>query len=320
MTWSVLVACSLPVEVEKLFSDRFDVVAVRNGAEGAPSALLHAGLGQFDALVIAPPTRIDAGLLDGASARLKVVATYSVGYEHIDLEVAALRSLAVLHTPDALTDAVAETGMLLLLGAARRATESIDLIRSRKWKGWRPTQLLGRELSGRTLGIVGMGRIGRGIARRAKAFGMSIHYHNRRTLATELEDGAIHHDTIENLLAVSDAVVLACPLTTETRGILNAQRLRLLKESAIVVNVGRGDLVVDDDLIASLRAGRIFAAGLDVFSNEPRVDPRYFDLPNVLMLPHIGSSTMEARLKMGQSLADDLQAIAAGGVPVNRIV
>jgi glyoxylate reductase len=250
---------------------------------------------------------------------VRAIATYSVGYDHVDLAAARARGLAVLNTPDVLTDATAETALFLLLGAARRATESIGLIRSRAWKGWSPTQLLGVELAGKALGIFGMGRIGRGIARRARGFGMTIHYSNRNRLAPALEEGAIFHADPEAMLAAVDALALACPSTPETRGFLDSRRLGLMRRGALVVNIARGDVVVDEDLIDALQTGHIRGAGLDVFTNEPNLHPGYFKLPNLFMLPHIGSSTIEARVGMATLLIDSLGELLAGGAPANNL-
>ena len=253
-------------------------------------------------------------------ASIKALATYSVGHEHIDVDAVAERGLPLLFTPDVLTDAVAEIAMFLLLGAARRATESIALLRGRAWPGWNARQLIGVELKGKRLGIFGMGRIGRGAAERARAFGMTIHYHNRNRLPPGREHGATYHATFEAMAGNIDMLLLATQSSPETRFFFNRARLALLKPGAIIVNIGRGDLIEDDALIEALGTGHIRAAGLDVFNNEPKLDARYFDLPNVFLLPHIGSSTIETRQRMGRLLIDGFLALKNGGEPVNRIV
>lgn len=318
MKYPVVVAFRLPAEVEREFHARLEARFLDAGLPREAEALAVALKG-CAGLVVTPPIRADAWLFDHLPPSVKAVATYSVGLDHVDLAAAKRRYVAVIHTPDVLTDAVAETAMLLLLGAARRATESIELIRSGRWQGWTPRQIIGQGLDGKTLGVFGMGRIGRGIATRSKAFGMAIAYHNTRRLAPELEAGATYCETPEALLGVADAVIIACPLTEATRGFLNARRIALMKRSALVVNIARGDIIVDDDLIAALKSGRLFAAGLDVFANEPKLDPRYYDLPNVFMLPHIGSSTIETRLAMGRAVIDGLIGVLSGGSPPNRI-
>jgi glyoxylate reductase len=288
--------------------------------DAAPAGGIGAAVAGRDVLLLSFGTELRRDAVLALPASLKAIATYSVGYEHIDVTAAKERSLPVLNTPDVLTDAVAEIGLFLILGAARRATESIDLIRGRQWPGWNPTQLIGVELLGKRLGILGMGRIGRGIAQRARAFGMAIHYHNRSRLPPELEAGAVFHADFAALARVSDVLTIAAHLSAETRHYLNAERILLLTPGAIVCNVGRGDLIDDDALIAALSDGRLRAAGLDVFEHEPDIDARYYDLPNVFMLPHIGSSTIETRRRMGQVLIAGLLALKEGQQPTNRAV
>jgi len=239
-----------------------------------------------------------------------------VGHEHIDLAAARERGVTVLNTPDVLTDAVAEIGIFLLLGAARRATESISLLRNRQWSGWSPVQLPGKQLSGKNLGIVGMGRIGRAIAHRARAFGMTTHYCRQSPLASS---EGVWHRTNAELLAMSQFLVLSCSSSPSTREFLDCAAVAQLPTSAVVVNVSRGDIVKDDALIGGLQSGKVGAAGLDVYKNEPQLDSRYFDLPNVFMTPHIGSSTVEAREAMARNLLEGADAIERGGAPKNRL-
>lgn len=318
----VALACELPPEVEAEFSKHFDLrmISVREPEQRPSRQDILDSLDGCEALVVAPPTRVDQLLIDGCPASVKAIGTYSVGHDHIDLAASKAKGLTVLFTPDVLTDAVTEVAILLMLGAARRVTESEALVRSGKWAGWKPTQLVGFGLTGKALGIYGMGRIGRGIAMRAKAFGMNIHTYDSRRKENGNADIAVLHDEVDDFLSTIDVLLLAAPLNERTRYFLDAQKLRSMKRSAIIVNIGRGDLIKDDDLIEALRSREIFAAGLDVFSNEPKVDPRYFDLPNVFMLPHIGSSTIEARLAMGQALIGGLQDLFAGRTPSNKII
>ena len=238
---------------------------------------------EADVLVVTSFDRCDAKFIAAAPSSLKVLATYSAGLEHIDLEAARHRGLPVLCTPDVLSGSVAEMAILLMLGAARRVQEGDRLIYSGQWKGWTPTQLVGVEITGRRLGILGMGSIGRTIARRARGFDMAVHYHNRKRLSPDQEQGATHHATLEGLLAQSDVLVIGAPSTPETRGLLNAARIAAMPEGAIVVNIARGDLIDDDALIAAFNSGRLAAAGLDVFNREPRLDERYKSLPNVFL-------------------------------------
>ena len=314
--WSLLAIGKFPDEVKSDFRAAFDSIFL----DTTPSAGVNASLGAREILITSfgNPLRRDA--IAALPPSVKAIATYSVGYEHIDVEAARERDLPVFNTPDVLTDAVAEVGLLLMLGAARRVTESIGLIRGRHWTGWSPSQLIGVELLGKTLGILGMGRIGRGIAHRARACGMAIHYFNRRRLAPELEEGAAYHAGFDDMAGASDVLMIAAQSSPETRHFLNAERIAKLQHGAIVCNVARGDLIDDDALIAALGDGRVRAAGLDVFENEPKIDPRYYDLGNVFMLPHIGSSTIETRRRMARALIAGLQIWKAGGKPANRVV
>jgi lactate dehydrogenase-like 2-hydroxyacid dehydrogenase len=252
---------------------------------------------------------------------VRVIATYSVGNDHIDLVAARNRGIAVLSTPDVLSDAVADMAILLLLAAARRAREGAAIIQEGKWTGWSPTQLVGRDVTGGRLGILGMGRIGRAVAHRARrGFGMDVHYRNCSRLASEVEDGATWHANLLSFLSVSDFLVLTAPATIETRGVLNAQAIAGMPDGAVVVNVSRGSLVDDDALVAALRNGKIAAAGLDVFNNEPALSSDYLTLPTAFLQPHQGSSTIETRLRMGRLLLDGIATVLAGQSVTNRVV
>lgn len=271
------------------------------------------------ALLITPTERIDKALIDALPASIKIVATFSVGYDHVDLAAAKAKGIIVTHTPDVLTDATAEIALLLLLGAARRAHEGERLMRDASWTGWTPTQLLGRQLTGKKLGILGMGRIGRAVAKRAAGFGLAIHYSNRKRLAPEQEQGAVYHADPEAMLPEIDFLSLNAPATAETRYFLNARRIGLMKEGAIVVNTGRGALIDDEALIAALKTGRIAAAGLDVYDNEPMAHPGYRNLPNTFLLPHLGSATVETRDAMGMMALDNIAAALSGKPAPNAL-
>lgn len=314
----LFVTFSLPPEVRAVIADSFDA----HYAE-APGALARPGtepaLAACELVLVTATDTLDAAAVAALPASVRAVATYSVGHEHIDLAAARARGLAIYHTPDVLSEACAEVGLLLLLGAARRATESIALVRGGGWQGWTPLQLNGWGLTGKRLGVVGMGRIGREIATRARAFGMEIHYYNRSRLAPELEAGAQYHASAESLLPVSQFLMLACPATADTIGFLNAARIAQLPRGAIVGNIARGSLVVDEDLVAALQTGQVAAAGLDVFNHEPDIHPAYFDLPNCFMLPHIGSATIETRVEMGRLVIDSLQAFLRDEPRANRL-
>ena len=288
-------------------SDRgLDADAIVEGAQGT------------DALIVTPPDKLGAGVIDRLPDSIKAIGCFSVGTNHVDLEAAKRRGIQVTNTPGVLTEATADIALLLILGAARRAHEGAALLRGRNWHGWTPTQLMGIELGGKRLGILGMGRIGQAVARRAQSFGMTVHYHNRRELSPEEAGGAIYHADSDSLLAVAEVLSLHFPATPETKGFLNAERIEKLPENAIVVNTARGDVVDDEALIGALKRGRLFAAGLDVFAGEPDIHPGYYDLDNAYILPHLGSATVETRNAMGFMVLDNLDAIFAGTPPPNR--
>lgn len=268
-----------------------------------------------DALLICAGDRITSEVVAKLPASVKVIATFSVGYEHIDVPACKARGIVAANTPDVLTEATADTAMLLLLAATRRAYEGDRMVRAGEWHGWHTMMLLGRDPKGKRLGIYGMGRIGQAVAQRARAFGMQIHYHNRRQLPPEQELGAVYHATLESLLGMSDMLSINAPSTPETRGLFNAARLALLPPGAVVVNTARGDMVDDEALIAALKSGQVRAAGLDVFAGEPNLHPGYAALPNTFLLPHIGSATVETRDAMGFAALDNIDAVLQGRPP-----
>ncbi len=317
----VAIACELPQAVMEQFSAAFDTVSIRAKASTtlAQKQAIAEQLTGCDALVMAPPLQLDADLIGLLPATVKIVGTYSVGHDHLDMKAARARNLTLLNTPDVLTDAVAEIAILLTLGVARRARESEELIRQGSWSGWTPTQLIGQGLTGRVMGFFGYGRIARAVAARANAFGMTCCYFDSRASASDDKDLAQLIADEARFLQICDVLVLTAPLNGTTMHFLQASRIFQMKPSAIVVNIGRGDLVVDDDLIAALKEHRLFGAGLDVFSGEPTIDDRYFALPNVFMLPHIGSSTIEARMAMGRALITGLNDVFCGKTPINRL-
>jgi lactate dehydrogenase-like 2-hydroxyacid dehydrogenase len=272
------------------------------------------------ALFICSSEKITRDVVNRMPASVKIVSTFSAGLDHIDLEAARERGLRIGNTPDAVTVATAEIAMLLILAAARRATEGQAMVRNREWIGWHTMQLLGRRLDGKRLGILGMGKIGRTLAKMARGFDMVIHYHNRTRLPEELELGATYHSSVASLLRVSDVLSLNAPSTPETQSLLDAEAIGKLPEGAIVVNTARGDLVVDDDLIAALKSGRVAAAGLDVYRGEPRIHSGYHDLQNAFLLPHLGSATIEARNEMGFAALDNIDAVLAGREPPYGVV
>ncbi|MEZ5923338.1 MAG: D-glycerate dehydrogenase [Hyphomicrobiaceae bacterium] len=269
-------------------------------------------LSDADAALICLPDTLGRPLIERLPERFKIVSTFSVGVDHIDVAAARERGLRVGNAPHGVTIATAEIAMLLILGAARRAPEGEMLIRNGRWSNWTPTFMLGRRLDGKTLGILGMGRIGRAVAKRARAFDMVVHYCNRRRLPASEAQGAVYHATPESLAAASDVLSIHAPSTPETRHIVDDRLLSHLKPGSIVVNTARGDLVDDAALIAALRSGQVGYAALDVFEGEPRINPGYLALDNVFLLPHMGSQTIEARTEMGMEALANIEAYFDG--------
>ena len=265
-----------------------------------------------DAIMITITDKMPKAAIDRIPEHIKILSTYSIGFDHIDLKAAAARGIKVGNAPHGVTIATAEIAMLLLLGAARRAGEGERMLRSRTWPGWAPLQLVGQRLDGKKLGIFGFGKIGRSVAKLARAFDMEIHYHDIMRAKPEDEQGAIYHETLDGLLAVSQFFSINAPATDQTRYFFNKSAIEKMPQGAVVINTARGDLVNDDDLIAALRSGRLSAAGLDVFNGEPKINEGYYDLPNTFLLPHLGSAAIEARNQMGFEALDNVDAGFAG--------
>lgn len=314
MSTKILVTRRLPSDVEKRLMDTYETIFLSD-VERADSQRLIQHAKNVDAILCTPGDQIGADLIDALPDRLRIISTFSVGYEHIDLAAAHRRGIVVTNTPDVLTDATADLALLLMLGASRRAYEGQKMVREGRWTGWTPTQLLGQGLQDKRLGILGMGRIGQAVAVRARAFGMEVHYHNR----TRRKGDEIYHDSADSLLSHSDILSLHCPLTPETKGFLNAARLSLLPENAIVINTARGPVIEDEALIGALKSGQVAAAGLDVFDGEPQVHPGYLELENAYLLPHLGSATIETRNAMGNRALDNLDAFFAGQQPPHAV-
>ena len=258
-----------------------------------------------------------AEVLQRLPADIRIIANFSVGYDHVDVNAARAKGIVVTNTPDVLSDATAELTMMLMIGAARRAGEGEKLVRERQWKDWSPAFMVGTQVTGKRLGILGMGRVGRVVARRARGFDMQIHYHDLRPL--ERSDEGVYHATLDDMLPHCDFLSLHCNVTADTRGVINARRFALLPDGAILVNAARGALVNDDALIDALTSGRLRAAGIDAYNNEPNVDPRLTALPNTFLMPHIGSATRETRDAMGFRALDNLDAFFAGREPGDRV-
>ena len=253
-----------------------------------------------------------AAQIERLPAGLRAIATFSAGADHIDLAAARARGITVTNTPDVLTEATADIAMLCLLGAARCAFEGEALVRTGNWRGWSPTQLLGLDLEGAVLGIVGMGRIGQALARRARGFGLQIHYHNRNRLAPQLEQGAVFHDRLSSLLPECRFLSLHCPASADTRHMIDAQALALLPRGAVLVNAARGTLLDDEAVLAALKDGQLFSTGLDVYADEPDLHPGYRHQRNCFLLPHLGSATIGTRNAMGFRCLDNLAAVLDG--------
>lgn len=307
---SLLVTRHLPAEVEARALRDYDARLNPEDRILGPDLVQRAA--GADALLVCTSEKLDAAAIAALPATIRIIATFSVGYEHIDVEATRSRDIVVTNTPDVLTEATADVAMLLLLAASRRAQEGSDMVRQDRWRGWYSTMLLGRQLTGSRLGILGMGRIGSATARRAAAFGMEIHYHNRRPLPPENAGGAIYHPELSSLLAASQFLSIHCPSGPESRRLIDAERIAMLPDGAVVVNTARGDIIDDEALIAALSSGKLFAAGLDVFAGEPNVHPGYRTLDNVFLLPHLGSATVETRNAMGFCALDNLDAFFAG--------
>lgn len=314
----VFVACDLPESVQALFTDQFEAWCNDKGRTLTPEEVLS-GVQGMDALVVTATDRVDANLVAQLPETLKLVCTYSIGMEHLDMDALKARGISVLATPDVLSESCADVALLLMLGAARRVVESSALVREGQWTGWTPRQLLGVDVWGQRLGILGMGRIGRAVAKRARGFGMTIHYHNRSRMPAELEEGAIYHVTLESLAEHSDFLCVACPSSPETRGLVDADIIGRLPAQAVVCNISRGDIIDDEALVAALESGAVAAAGLDVFAGEPNIHPAYRSLPNVFGLPHIGSATEGTRLAMGRLLRDGIRDFFSGRRPANQV-
>lgn len=314
----VVVGRKLPDAVEDRL--RRDYAPILNPDDRLYSSneLIDMAAGAF-AILPCHTERMSADVIARLPDSVRAIANFSVGVDHCDLDAAKQRGIIVTNTPDVLSDATAEIAMLLMLGAARRAAEGERLVRSGDWRDWSPSFMVGLQMTGKRLGIVGMGRVGQVVARRARGFDMEVHYHNRRRLPDELAAGAVYHETIDALLAVSEFLSLHCPATPENQGLLNAERIAQLPDGAVVVNTARGAVVDDDALITALGNGKLAGAGLDVFNGEPDIDPRFREQWNAFLLPHIGSATRETRDAMGFRALDNLDAIAAGREPRDRV-
>jgi|TARA_B100001964_G_scaffold125885_1_gene139309 glyoxylate reductase len=271
-----------------------------------------------DGILSSLTEKFDVDTISKLSDTVKIISNFAVGFGNIDLEAAKKRNIIVTNTPDVLTDATAEIAMLLILGAARRASEGITYVKNKNWK-WTSDFLIGKQLEGSRLGILGMGRIGRAVAIRAKAFGMEIHYHNRSQLKPDLEMGAIYHENIKSLFSVSDILSINCPATKETKNIINKKTLEFFPMGAIITNSARGDMIDDEAMVQALINRKIYAIGLDVYKGEPNIYPGYLNQKDVFILPHLGSATKKTRTAMGNLAIDNIVEFFDKGSCKNRV-
>ncbi|WP_339764923.1 D-glycerate dehydrogenase [uncultured Sulfitobacter sp.] len=318
---SVVVTRRLPEVVEKRLSELFKVT-LREDDTPMTRAELGEAMKTADILVPTVTDEIDAALLAQAGDQLKLIANYGAGVDHIDVTTARQRGILVSNTPGVLTDDTADMTMALILAVTRRMSEGMAQMQSGDWKGWAPTALLGGRVSGRRLGILGMGRIGQAVARRAAAFGMQVHYHNRRRLRPEVEEalGATYWESLDQMVARIDVLSINCPHTPSTFHLMNARRLKLMKPDAVIVNTSRGEVIDENALTRMLRAGELQGAGLDVYEHGTDINPRLRELDNVVLLPHMGSATLEGRIEMGEKVIINIKTFEDGHRPPDQVV
>ncbi|ALK10907.1 2-hydroxyacid dehydrogenase [Blastochloris viridis] len=320
----VIVTRALPAAVETRLRELFDA-RLNDDDHPMSQAELAAAVASADVLVPTVTDRIDTAVLSHAGPNLKLIASFGTGVDHIDVQVAMSRGITVTNTPGVLTDDTADMTMALILAVPRRLVEGLEVLQHGEWPGWAPTWMLGRRIAGKRLGIVGMGRIGSAVARRARAFGMQIHYHNRRRLPAVVEQSleATYWESLDQMLARVDIVSVNCPHTPATYHLLSARRLKLLKKDAYIVNTARGGVVDEAALIRMVEAGELAGAGLDVFENEPALNPKLIKLARagrIVILPHMGSATLEGRIDMGEKVIVNIKTFIDGHRPPDRVL
>ncbi|MEM7522980.1 MAG: D-glycerate dehydrogenase [Pseudomonadota bacterium] len=317
----VVVTRKLPDRIETRLMELF---APKLNFDDAPmdDPTLHAAMAEAEVLVPTVTDRIDGAAIAAAGPDLKLIASYGAGVDHIDLAAAAAKGIVVTNTPGVLTDDTADMTMALILAVARRVVDGAALARSGEWMGWGPTAMLGRRITGKRLGVLGMGRIGAAVARRARGFGLQIHYHNRQPAHPELEAQleATYWDNLDQMLPRVDILSVNCPHTPATYHLLNARRLDLLQPDAVIVNTARGEVIDEPALAAKLKQREIAGAGLDVYEREPAIHPDLLAAPNTVLLPHMGSATVEGRLAMGERVLINIQAFVDGHTPPDRVI
>jgi len=318
---SVVVTRRLPEVVETRLAELFDVRLRETDAPMTRQELAEA-IKTCDVLVPTITDQIDNALISQAGGRLKLIANYGAGVDHIDVATARQQGVLVSNTPGVLTEDTADMTMALLLAVTRRMPEGMALMQKGQWDGWAPNALLGGRISGRRLGILGMGRIGQAVARRAAAFGMQIHYHNRRRLRPEVEEklGATYWESLDQMVARMDVISVNCPHTPSTFHLMNARRLKLMKPEAVIVNTSRGEVIDENALTRMLRAGELKGAGLDVYEHGIEINPRLRELDNVVLLPHMGSATLEGRIEMGEKVIINIKTFDDGHRPPDQVV
>lgn len=318
---SVVVTRRLPEPVENRLSELFDV-SLRDNDEPMSRSELTQAVKTADVLVPTLSDRIDAGLIAQAGDGLKLIANYGAGVDHIDVNTARQHGILVSNTPGVSADDTADMTMGLILAVTRRMPEGLAMMQKGRWEGWSPTALLGGRITGRRLGILGMGRIGQAVARRAAAFGMQVHYHNRKRLRPETEEdlGVTYWESLDQMVARMDVMSINCPHTPSTFHLMNARRLKLMKPDAVIVNTSRGEVIDENALTRALRAGEIAGAGLDVYEHGAEANPRLRELDNVVLLPHMGSATLEGRLEMGEKVILNIKTFDDGHRPPDQVV
>ena len=317
----VIVTRRLPDAVELRLKELFDT-ELNQSDEAFTAEQLVDAVKRADVLVSTVTDQVDGRVLAQAGEQLRMIAQFGAGVDNIDVQSAIQRGITVTNTPGVLTDDTADVTMALILAVPRRLHEGIELMRAGKFDGWAPTWMMGRRLAGKRLGIIGMGRIGQAVARRAKAFGLQIHYHNRKQVSRHIEEDldATYWDSLDQMLSRMDIVSVNCPHTPATFHLLNSRRLELLKPDAFVVNTARGEVIDEAALARAIKSGQLAGAGLDVFEREPAVNPDLIGLPNVILLPHMGSATVEGRNEMGEKVIINIKTFADGHRPPDRVI
>jgi len=313
----ILITRKLMKSSEKYASSIFDVKLNKEDKLLTKDEIISQS-NECDGILSSLTEKLDNGTILKLSDKVKIISNFAVGFGNIDLDAAKKRNIIVTNTPDVLTDATAEIAMLVLLGAARRVKEGAEWAKRKNW-GWSANFLIGKQLAGSRLGILGMGRIGRAIADRARSFGMKIHYYNRSRLDSDLEKGANYHKSLESLLSVSDFFSINCPATKETKHIINKKTIRYFPDGAVISNSARGDMINDDAMVEALKNGKIFSLGIDVYNGEPNIHPEYLTLPNVFVLPHLGSATIKTRTAMGDLAISNIDEFFKTGKCKNKV-